>query len=109
MRIVDTGTSCTSASAMPPKHMITADTATSAVVSTMFCTCWTSLTVLVISDGAPIWSTSRADRFMTLPNTLARRSRPSPDEALELSSMAPLAVGICTTATANMVAPVPQM
>ncbi len=109
IRIEDTGTSCTSASAIPPKHMMIADTATSDVVSTMLCTCWTSLTVLVISDGAPIWSTSRADRFMTLPNTFARRSRPRPADARELSSIAPVAVRICTAATASMVRPVPQM
>ncbi len=109
IRIVDTGTSCTSASATPPTHMMIADTATSAVVSTMLWTWPTSLTVLVISDGAPIWSTSRADRLMTLPNTFCRRSRPSPADMRELSSIAPLAVRICTAATPSMVSPVPQM
>jgi hypothetical protein len=39
--------------------MIGAATIIVQVISTSICTCWTSLVLRVISDGAPIWATSR--------------------------------------------------
>ncbi len=40
---------------MPPTHMIGADTISVKVIRTSICTCWTSLVVRVISEGAPNW------------------------------------------------------
>ena len=39
----------------PPTIMIGAATIIVQVISTSICTCWTSLVLRVISDGAPIW------------------------------------------------------
>ena len=47
---------------MPPTHMIGAVTIIVKVISTSICTCWTSLVVRVISDGAPNLPTSRAEK-----------------------------------------------
>nr|BFE69093.1 hypothetical protein GCM10020092_023940 [Actinoplanes digitatis] len=57
----DSGTSWRRASRMPPTHMIGAATISRNVISTSICTCWTSLVVRVISEGAPNRSTSRAE------------------------------------------------
>ena len=74
---VDSGTSWCSASAMPPKHMIGAETIRVNVSSTSICTCCTSFVVRVISDGAPNRPTSRAENCCTRSKTAARRSRPT--------------------------------
>ena len=73
----DSGTSCRSARMMPPTHMIGADTISVNVISTSIWTCWTSLVVRVISDGAPNWPTSRAEKDCTRSKMAARTSRPS--------------------------------
>ncbi len=47
----------------PPTLMIGAATSIVQVISTSICTCCTSLVVRVISDGAPNWATSRAEKL----------------------------------------------
>jgi len=73
----DSGTSWFSARMMPPTHMIGAATISVNVISTSICTCWTSLVVLVISDGVPNLPTSRAENVCTRLNTAWRMSRPT--------------------------------
>ena len=73
----DSGTSWRSARMMPPTHMIGAETISVKVSSTSIWTCCTSLVVRVISDGAPNWPTSRAEKSCTRLKTPARTSRPS--------------------------------
>ncbi len=72
----DSGTSWLSAMTTPPTHMIGAATISVKVISASIWTCWTSLVVRVISDGAPNWLSSRAENSCTRENTPARRSRP---------------------------------
>lgn len=64
---------------MPPTHMIGADTSRVNVISASICTCWTSLVVRVISDGAPKWPISRAENDCTRSKTAPRMSRPTAD------------------------------
>ena len=73
----DSGTSSRSARMMPPTIMIGAETIIVKVISASICTCWTSLVVRVISDGAPKWPTSRAEKSCTRSKMAARMSRPS--------------------------------
>ena len=61
----------------PPTIMIGAATIIVQVISTSICTCWTSLVLRVISDGAPIWATSR------LQNVPTRWNRPRAQVAAE--------------------------
>ena len=56
---------------MPPTHMIGAETISVKVIRTSIWTCWTSLVVRVISDGAPNWPTSRAEKVCTRSKTAA--------------------------------------
>lgn len=62
---------------MPPTHMIGADTSRVNVIRASICTCWTSLVVRVISDGAPKWPISRAEKDWTRSKTAPRMSRPT--------------------------------
>lgn len=62
---------------MPPTHMMGADTIRVNDISTSIWTCWTSLVVRVMRDGAPKWPTSRAENDCTRSKTAARTSRPS--------------------------------
>ena len=62
---------------MPPTHMIGAETISVKVSSTSIWTCWTSLVVRVISDGAPNWPTSRAEKSCTWAKMAPRMSRPT--------------------------------
>lgn len=73
----DSGTSWPSAMMMPPTHMIGAETIIVNVISTSICTCWTSLVVRVISEGAPNCPTSRAEKLCTWSKTDLRMSRPT--------------------------------
>lgn len=61
---------------MPPKHMIGAATISVKPISTSIWTCWTSLVVRVISEGAPKEFSSRAEKLCTRSKTAARMSRP---------------------------------
>ncbi len=73
----DSGTSWLRAMITPPKHMIGAATIRVKLISTSIWTCWTSLVVRVISDGAPNWPSSRAEKLCTRSKTEARMSRPT--------------------------------
>ncbi len=80
----DSGTSWLSAIRTPPTHMIGAVTIKVNVIRASICTCWTSLVVRVISDGAPKRPTSRAEKDCTCAKTAARRSRPTAIEVRAL-------------------------
>ncbi len=67
---------------MPPTIMIGAATNIVQVITTSICTCWTSLVMRVISDGAPNWPTSRAEKPVTRWKSDSRTSRPKPMAAL---------------------------
>lgn len=49
-----------------------------AAITTSSWTCWTSLVIRVISDGAPKAPTSRAEKAVTWWNMALRTSRPKP-------------------------------
>lgn len=68
--------SCCMARKMPPTTVIGAATASVQVMTTSICTCWTSLVMRVMSDGAPNVPTSRAEKSVTRWNSSSRTSRP---------------------------------
>ncbi len=68
---------------MPTTIVIGAATSSVQVISTSICTCWTSLVIRVISDGAPNMFISRAEKSPTWWNTPSRQSRPKPIAARE--------------------------
>ena len=71
-------TSSRTAITTPPVIMIGALAIIVQPIKTTICTCWTSLVVRVISDGAPKRPTSRFENDPTFRNTASRRSRPRP-------------------------------
>ena len=73
----DRGTSWRRAMMIPPTHMIGAVTMRVKASRTSIWTCWTSLVVRVMSEGAPKWPTSRVEKAWTRSKTAARTSRPS--------------------------------
>ncbi len=72
----ESGTFWFSARMIPPTHMIGADSSRVNVMIASIWTCWTSLVVLVISDAAPRWFTSRSENISTRRNTPCLTSRP---------------------------------
>ena len=58
--------------------VIGAATSSVHVISTSICTCCTSLVIRVISDGAPNWPISRAEKSVTWWKMPLRTSRPKP-------------------------------
>ncbi len=60
----------------PPTHMMGAVTISVKVIRASIWTCWTSLVVRVIRDGAPNPFSSRAEKDCTRSKTAARTSRP---------------------------------
>ena len=89
--------------------MIGAETAIVQPISTSICTCWTSLVVRVISEGAPNCCTSRVEKVPTRWNSSARRSRPKPIAVRAPNQTAVTAHTICTSETASMTPPVCRM
>jgi hypothetical protein len=85
----DRPTSCWSASTLPPMTVMGAATANVQAITTSICTCWTSLVIRVISDGAPNWLTSRAEKSVTRWNRSPRTSRPKLMATLALRYTAP--------------------
>ena len=77
-RISESGPSSRTARITPPTIVIGAATSSVHVISTSICTCLTSLVMRVISDGAPKWPTSWAEKSVTLWNRSPRTSRPKP-------------------------------
>jgi hypothetical protein len=74
----DSATSSRSAITTPPTMVMGAATNTVDDSSASSWTCCTSFVVLVISDGAPKWLSSRAENDSTRSNTAPRTSRPKP-------------------------------
>ena len=74
----DRPTSCCRARMLPPTTVIGAATASVHAMTTSICTCCTSLVMRVMSDGAPNWFTSRAEKSVTRWNRSPRTSRPNP-------------------------------
>lgn len=72
----ESGTSWPSAMITPPTHMMGAVTISVKVIRASIWTCWTSLVVRVIRDGAPKPFSSRAEKDCTRSKTAARTSRP---------------------------------
>ena len=54
-----------------------AETSRVHVMSTSICTCWTSLVVRVMSEGAPNFETSRSENSPTRTKIASRTSRPN--------------------------------
>ena len=63
---------------IPPTAVTGAASASVVVITTRSCTCWTSLVIRVMSEGAPKWFTSRAEKPVTRWNRASRTSRPKP-------------------------------
>ena len=74
----DSPMSSRSAMIRPPIIMMGAWTIMKAVIMTSCWTCWTSLVVRVMSEGAPNWLTSRELKLSTRSKIAARMSRPNP-------------------------------
>ena len=94
---------------MPPMAMSGAVMAIEHVITPSSWTCWTSLVMRVISEGAPSWLTSRWENAVTRWKRSLRRSRPKPIAARADTHMAPTAKTIWTPATASMTPPIFQM
>ena len=63
---------------MPPIDMIGAVISIVQVSWTTSWICWASLVVRVSSDGAPNRAVSSAEKLVTWPKIVERRSRPTP-------------------------------
>jgi len=75
-RMTESPTSWRTARITPTTIVIGAATAIVAAMTTSICTCWTSLVMRVISEGAPNVPTSRAEKSVTWWKRFLRRSRP---------------------------------
>ena len=89
--------------------MIGAATAIVHDISTSICTCWTSLVVRVIRDGAPNSCTSRVENVPTRWNSAARMSRPKAMAVREPSRTASTEHTICTNEIASIAPPSSQI
>ena len=78
MMIHDRETSARTAMMIPTIIMIGAPMSIARVIKTSICTCWTSLVVRVMSDGAPNLLISRAEKPRVRVKTASRMSRPVP-------------------------------
>ena len=88
---------------------IGADTMSVAVISTSIWTCWTSLVLRVINDGAPNDDTSRSENSETRSKTAWRRSRPRAIAAFAPKYTAAMAQRICTRVIPSMTMPTRRM
>ncbi len=94
---------------IPPTAMIGAITSIVNVISTSICTCCTSLVLRVISDGAPKWPTSRAEKRPTWWKIRARRSRPAAIATPALNQVAVIEAAIWTSVTSSIRPPAATM
>ena len=94
---------------MPPTIMIGTCTASEQVSSASICTCWTSLVLRVISDGAPNCATSRPENAPTRWKTAARTSRPNDIAVRDAQATATTEQRIWSSETPSMTAPVCRM
>ena len=94
---------------MPPTIMIGTCTASEQVSSASICTCWTSLVLRVISEGAPNCATSRPENAPTRWKTAARRSRPNDIAVRDAQATATTEQRIWSSETPSMTAPTCRM
>ena len=94
---------------MPPTIMIGTCTARVQPISESIWTCWTSLVLRVISDGAPNWATSRPEKAPTRWKTSARRSRPNDIAVRAEKATAMTEQTIWSSETPSITAPVCRM
>ena len=106
---IDRSTSSRSAIATPMTMVMGAATAIVHAITTSICTCCTSLVIRVMSDGAPNWPTSRAEKSVTRWNSDARRSRPKLMATLPPKYTAAMAKVIWISEKASISAPVRRM
>ena len=93
----------------PPTARIGALIIMFSAISTSCWTCWTSLVLRVISDGAPKRLSSTWPYDWTLRKMPLRTSRPKPMATLALKNTAMIAAIISTNVTASMNPPVCRM
>ena len=105
----DSPTSSRSARTIPPTHMIGAPIISVHDITTSICTCWTSLVVRVISDGAPNRAISWAEKVPTREKTELRTSRPKAIAVRAPNQTAEAEQAICTTVTASIRPPIRRM
>ena len=94
---------------MPPTIMIGTCTASVQPISASICTCWTSLVLRVISEGAPNCATSRPENEPTRWKTAARRSRPNDIAVRAENATATTEQTIWSSETPSMTAPMRRM
>ncbi len=87
--ITDSPRSSRTAKKMPITRLSGAVIIIVTAITTSIWICWTSLVVRVISDGAPNWPTSRAEKPVTEWNRSRRMSRPKPIAACDAYQTAP--------------------
>ena len=90
---------------MPPIDMIGAVISIVQVSWTNSWICWTSLVVRVSSDGAPNRAVSSAEKLVTWPKIVERRSRPTPMPARDPKYTAPTAQTTCSAVTPSITPP----
>ena len=78
-------------------------------ITTSICTCWTSLVLRVISEGAPKCAISRALNRPTCRKIAARRSRPNDMAVRAPKYTATSDPRICTRLTASIQDPIRMM
>ena len=103
------GTLRRSARMMPPMAVMGAEITTLSIISTVICTCCTSLVVRVISDGVPKRLTSTWEKLSTLRNRAPRMSRPNAIAVLEPQYTATMAVTANSSVTPSMMPPTTRM
>ena len=89
----------------PPIMLIGAVTMRVALSMTSICTCWASLVFRVMSDGAPKWLTSRAEKPSTRWNRAPRTSRPNLMAAIAPARTAPMVQNTWSTLIPSMIIP----
>ena len=76
-----------------------------ATITRRSCTCWMSLVIRVVSDGAPNCVTSRPDSPTTRRNRSRRTSRPNPSASRAANHIAAAAKATCTIDTTTISPP----
>ena len=101
----DSGPSSRMARIVPTTRVMGAAARIVSDITTSIWTCWTSLVIRVISDGAPNSPTSRAENPVTEWKMLARTSRPKAVATREPTRMAATLKMTWTIDTASITAP----
>ncbi len=93
----------------PPTAVMGAATSMTSAMKVTCCTCWTSLVLRVMSEGAPNWPSSRVEKDRTCSTTPARRSRPTPIAVRAAAHVAQIWAAAWTALTTSMTPPTRQM